>query len=196
MAKSRDSKSLQGFTLIELCCVVAICIIATGIAIPVISNATYNARLRSGAGELSGLIQQARILAEKNNSVTSIQYTVQGGAQIAYIGSTSGPLVQFNRGVVPASGAPSGTGQPTPYTLVGDTQTSNPYDNATTLGFSSRGLPCVYNVGTNSCSPPSSYFVYYLIDSRPFGNNGWAAVVVTRAGHSKVVVWDGTNWNS
>jgi len=38
------------------------------------------------------------------------------------------------------------------------------------------------------------YFVHYLTDTR-VGSAGWAAVVVTKAGRTKVVNWNGSQWN-
>src|SRR5258708_14270940 len=115
--------------------------VVAAIAIPNVLLAVSNIRLRASAGDLAGLMQQARMMAEKNNPTTPIpvypiRYAVRNGAQIAYIdlngdGSWSSsvtvngvtmsePLVEFSGTVVPAAGAPSGSGgQPSPYVLAG-----------------------------------------------------------------------------
>jgi hypothetical protein len=93
-----------------------------------------------------------------------------------------------------AAGAPTGgPGQPIPYVLVGDTAGVT-YTNNTKLGYSPRGLPCAYVAPPPTCATPAAgYFVYYVQDTNPTGVN-WAAVVVTRSGRTKVVTWNGANW--
>src|SRR5229473_1471779 len=117
----------NGFSLIELLIVVFVVMVVAALAVPNILLAVSNIRLRSSAGDLAGLMQQARILAAKNNTTYTVLYGTRNGAQIAYIdlngnGSFDNgePLMQFSGTTVPASGAPSGSGgQPTPYVLVG-----------------------------------------------------------------------------
>ena len=194
-----------GFSLVELVIVVFVAMVIAAIAIPNVLLAVTNLKLRASAGDLAGLMQQARILAAKNNTPYVLLYGTRNGAQIAYIrdprnglGSyvTLEPLIQFSGSTVPASGAPSGGGgQPSPYVLAGDTGTGS-YDNTKTLGYTGRGLPCNYDTTTTpACStPPALYFVYYLTVTR-VGRPGWAAVVVTKSGRCKVVTWNGATWN-
>jgi Tfp pilus assembly protein FimT len=171
------------------------------IAMPKFIQISYDIRLRSGAANLSGLMQQARILAAKQNAVYTIAYQAVGTVEVACVDlnvngtcDANEPTVTFARPVVPAAAAPSGGGgQPAPYVLVGDTGTTV-YTNGTTLGYSSRGLPCSYSGGT-CLTPAAGYFVYYLTDTRPGGLSGWAAVIVTRSGRSKVSVWNGSSWS-
>jgi Tfp pilus assembly protein FimT len=195
---------ISGFSLLELLIVVFVVMVVAGIAIPNILSAVANVRLRASAGDLAGLMQQARILAAKNNTTYTILYGTRNGAHIAYVdlngnGSfdTNEPLMEFSGTTVPASGTPSGSsGQPSAYVLVGDTGSSS-YDNTNTLGYTGRGLPCNYDTTTTpaTCStPPAKYFVYYMSDTR-VGGSGWAAVVVTKGGRAKIVTWNGSSWN-
>jgi type II secretory pathway pseudopilin PulG len=188
--------------LIELVAVLALFIVVAALSIPEIMQAVYGARLRATANDLAGIMQNARILAAKNNQTYDIKYTTISGDGAAYIDvsqngtyTAGDPVVIFNRGVTPAAGAPSGSGgQPPPYTLATDTTSGTPYDNSTTLAFNQRGLPCKYDNGTSppSClTPASTYFVYYLN-----GAPGWSAVVVTKAGRTRVLVWNGGAWGS
>ena len=204
-----------GFSIIELLIVLFVVMVIAAIAIPNILSAVSNIRLRASAGDLAGLMQQARIMAAKNNTIYTIRYGTRNGAQIAFIDLTSPPtgvwaptvtvngvvtdepLIEFSGTTVPASGAPSGSGgQPSAYVLAGDTG-SGSYDNTNILGFTGRGLPCNYDTTTTpaTCSTPAAkYFVYYLTDTR-VGGAGWAAVVVTKGGRAKIVTWNGSTWN-
>jgi prepilin-type N-terminal cleavage/methylation domain-containing protein len=194
----------HGFSLIELLVVLFVVMVIAAIAIPNILLAVSNIRLRASAGDLAGLMQQARILAAKSNTTYTVLYGTSNGAQIAYIDLNGNgnfdngePLVQFSGTTIPASGAPSGTGgQPSPYVLVGDMGTGS-YDNTNTLGYTGRGLPCNYDTTTTpaTCSTPAAkYFVYYLTITR-VGGSSWAAVVVTKGGRTKITTWNGSAWN-
>ncbi len=199
-------RSRRGFSLLELMIVVAITMTVMGIAIPKFLTAYYTVRLKAACADLSGLMQKGRIQAARENAVFQVLYTA-GSPQAAYVDmnndqqwdgnasvngvTQSEPIIYLNQSITVPTSAPSGTGAPTPYVLVGDSSTAN-YDNATTLGWSARGLPCAYAGGV--CATPSAgYFVYYVKDQRPTGN-GWGAVVVTRTGRTKVVTWNGAAW--
>jgi type II secretory pathway pseudopilin PulG len=207
----------SGFSLLEIVIVVFVILVVTAIAVPNVLLAVANVRLRSSAGDLAGLMQQARMMAAKNNPTTPIpvypiRYAVRNGAQIAYIdlngdGSWSSsvtvngvtmsePLVEFSGTVVPAAGAPSGSGgQPSPYVLAGDTVIGGSFfDNTNTLAYTPRGFPCDYSTPPACSTPAPKYFVYYLTDTR-VGGAGWSGVVVTKAGRTKVVNWNGSSWN-
>jgi type IV fimbrial biogenesis protein FimT len=197
----------RGFSLVELLIVVFVTLVIAAMVIPNVLLAVTNLKLRSSAGDLAGLIQQARILAAKNNAPFVVLYGTRNGAQIAYIRDsrnglaggyvTGEPLAEFSGTTTPAAGAPTGGGgQPTPYVLAGDTGGGS-YDNTNTLGYTGRGLPCNYDTTTTpaTCStPPANYFVYYLTDART-GQPGWAGVVVTKSGRCKIVMWNGAAWN-
>jgi type II secretory pathway pseudopilin PulG len=206
-----------GFSLIELLIVVFVVMVVAAIAVPNVILAVANIRLRASAGDLAGLMQQARIMAAKNNPTTPIavypvRYGVRGGRQIAYIDldgngawspsvlvngvTLSEPLTELSGTVVPAAGAPSGTGgQPSPYVLAGDTVIGGvSFDNTHTVAFTPRGFPCDYSTPPTCSTPAATYFVHYLTDTRA-GGAGWAAVVITKAGRTKVVNWNGAQWN-
>jgi prepilin-type N-terminal cleavage/methylation domain-containing protein len=194
----------RGFSLLEVLIVVAVTLIVAAIVIPNIYLAVANIRLRASAGDLAGLMQQARILAAKNNANYAILYGTINGRRIAYIDlngnstfDTGEPVMQFSGTAFPAAGAPTGGGgQPTAYVLVGDSGNGS-FDNVNTLGYTGRGLPCNYDTSTApaTCStPPAKYFTYYITDTRA-GAPGWAAVVVTKSGRAKIISWNGTTWN-
>jgi Tfp pilus assembly protein FimT len=195
---------VRGFSLVELLIVVFVVMVIAAIVIPNVLSAVSNVRLRASAGDLAGLMQQARIMAAKNNTTYAVRYGALNGAQIAYLDlngnsafNAGEPLMQFSGTTVPAAGTPTGSGgQPSAYVLVGDTG-SGSYDNTNTLGYTGRGLPCNYDTSTNpaTCSTPAAkYFAYYLTITA-VGRTSWAAVVVTKGGRSKIATWNGSTWN-
>lgn len=199
--RSRGSAASEGFSLTEIIVVLAIVMALAGVAFPIFTKISYNIRLKSAAVNISGLMQQARITAARQNAVYTVLIPSTGGRACINLNpstnstcDSSEPVIKFNSNITPATGAPNGTGgTPSPYVLAGDTGTTN-YDNATTLGYSARGLPCAY--ASSTCSTPAAgYFVYYLKDARPDGTTGWAAVVVTRTGRTKSYTWNGASWN-
>lgn len=202
MKPSRGIAASKGFSLLEIVIVMAVMLCLAGVAFPIFTKISYNVRLKSAAVNLSGLMQQARILAARQNAVYTVVIPNTGGQACINLnpGVNTGcdstePLITFNSNVTPAAAAPDGSGgTPTAYLLSGDTGTGTPYDNATTLGYSARGLPCAY-VSSTCTTPPTTYFVYYLKDPRPDGTIGWAAVVVTRTGRTKSFTWNGASWN-
>lgn len=203
----------SGVSLVELLIVVFVTLVLAAMASPKIMQAVYNLRLVGTAADLAGLMQQARIMAAKNNASNpnySIRYITQNGKQVAFIDlnnngawdanvavngvATPEPKVIFSGTVVPAAGAPSGSGgQPPAYVLSGDSSSGTVNTNTNILGFSSRGLPCNYDSPPTCSTPSTSYFVYYLTDTR-MGAPGWAGVVVTKAGRTRVVSWNGNTW--
>src|ERR1700747_2331862 len=112
-----------GFTLFEFVLVLVICLLLAGFAVPNFMNASYKIRLKSSASDLSALMQEARILAAKQNASYAILYCMIGGQQQAYIDLNGNgqwdpgePVMTFSLGVKGAAGAPSGVGgQPTTY---------------------------------------------------------------------------------
>lgn len=202
-----DVRSRRGFSLLELMIVVAITMTVMAYAVPKFLTAYYTVRLKASCADLSGLMQKGRIQAARQNAIFSINYRVSSTVQEAFVDmnnnttwdnsvtvngvTTSEPIISFEQSVTVPNSAPSGSGAPPAYVLVGDTA-GVVYDNATTLGWSARGLPCAYTGGV-CATPAAGYFVYYVKDQRSTGN-GWGAVVVTRTGRTKVVTWNGAAW--
>jgi prepilin-type N-terminal cleavage/methylation domain-containing protein len=199
--ENEQGSATRGFSLIELLVVVIIVTVVTALAFPTLIKTVATIRLRSAAGELSGIMQDARILAAKKNTVYDIKFTAIAGIQTAYVDTNLNgvydagePVTTFNGSITPASGPPTGSGgQPSPYVLSGDSSTGNPFDNRNTVAFSPRGLPCNYDTPPTCATPAASYFVIYLQGSTPAA---WAGVVVTKAGRTQVVVWNGVQWSN
>lgn len=193
---------MNGVSMVELVIVLAVILIAGALVVPNLMQTWSDLELRSAAAEVSDLMQETRILAAKKNAIYPLRFRVNNGMQQAFIDlnldgtlDAGDPYIDLPRSITAAAGAPTGSPQPTPYVLAGDTTSGTPYSNTNTLAFSSRGLPCNYDTTTTppTCTTPSAtYFVYYFQDSRP---SGWSAVVITKAGRSKVVTWSGSSWH-
>jgi type II secretory pathway pseudopilin PulG len=200
----------RGFSTLELLVVIAITLVIAGIALPGMVQTWYNLQLRATAGQVADLMQQARMTAARANISPGVPilYRVTNGMQQVYADINQNgqwdtwtpangnqqkePIMDLPR-VTAAAGAPNGTGgAPSAFVDAMDTSVGAPCDNRCTLAFSPRGLPCVYTGPGNPCTTPSaSYFVYYFQDGRP---NGWAAVLVSKAGRTRVLLWNGTSW--
>jgi prepilin-type N-terminal cleavage/methylation domain-containing protein len=185
-----------GFSLLELVVVLAISLVIAGITVPGMVQTWYNLQLRASAGEVADLMQRARMQAARGNYVVAVRYRVVGGAQQVYTDFNNAGAFNPNNGetllslarITAAPNAPGGN--PANYVDTMDTSAGAPCDNTCTLAFSPRGLPC--NLVGGACPTPSpSYFVYYFNDGRP---NGWAAVLVSKAGRTRVLMWNGTSW--
>jgi type II secretory pathway pseudopilin PulG len=190
----------NGQSMIQLIIVVAVMMILAAIAVPNINQTIAAERLRTSAGDLSGLMQQARLLATKSNTYIPIRFGNANGVPIAYadvngdavweVVNPQEPATYFSPRVFPTAGAP-----PAPYVLVGDSG-AGAFPGGTALAFSPRGLPCAYVPGPPlvCTTPAAQYFTFYITDNRP--SPGWAVVVVTKGGRSKVQIWRGNAWGN
>lgn len=193
-------KAETGFSTLELVVVMAVALIIAGISLPGLVQTWYGLQLRATASEVADLMQRARMQAARANITPGIplRYQVTNGMQRVYADFNNNgafdagePIIDLPR-VRAAAGAPNGGGgTPSAYVDPMDTSLGAPCDNACTLAFSPRGLPCNL-VGGVCNTPAASYFVYYFQDGRP---NGWAAVLVSKAGRTRVLLWNGVAWN-
>jgi Tfp pilus assembly protein FimT len=183
-----DKRHEWGFSSVEMVVVAAIILILGGFAVPVLMNTIYLSRVRGASSDLSGLVQQARILAERQNIDLGVYAGAVGtnatGAFIDTTGNgstwkTGDPDIPFAKGVT------NGVASNAPGTL---NPGFTPESASTILYFSPRGLP-VKSSGATFIA--SNGVVFYITDS----HGDWAAVSVSGAGRSKVWVWNGGAWN-
>lgn len=199
MIHRTDRQKQEGFSALELVVVIAIILVVGGMVVPGMVQTWYQIQLRSTTAEVADLIQQSRMQAARGNISPGvpIRYRVTAGIQQVYADYNNNgawdagePIIDIPR-ITAAAGAPSGGGgQPPAYVDTMDTTAGAPCDNTCTLAFSPRGLPCRL-VGGVCNTPAASYFVYYFTDNRP---SGWSAVLVSKAGRTKVLLWNGTSW--
>ena len=182
----RDSQ--RGFSTVELAVVATILLILSAMAVPVLMNTVYTAKVRGAASDLSGLVQQARILAERQNAYLAVYAgAVETNGTGVFVDTTGNgstwktgdPDIPFANGVTNgAAGNAPGTFNPgfTPETA------------GTILYFSPRGLPVKPSGATYAASQG---VVFYITDT----HGHWAAISVSPAARSKVWVWNGSGWN-
>jgi prepilin-type N-terminal cleavage/methylation domain-containing protein len=187
----------SGFSAVELIMVSTILLILGAFAIPSIDTAVADVRLRGSASDLSGLLQNARLVAVRTNATYTVRFGLPSGRG-AYVDlnnngayDTGEPMIQFG-GDANQVAAPSGSGG-APKAL---DATGGPLNWTATNGnvsFNPRGLPC--DSTKTPCGTNVGY-IFYLQDTRAFGTNGWAAVSITGAGRCQVWIWDGTTWRN
>jgi prepilin-type N-terminal cleavage/methylation domain-containing protein len=183
MREMPAGKKPDGFTLQEVMVVIAIGLVITVVALPVMSNAIANMKLRSSMTSVSGLFQDTRALAVKQNSTKtachfnmtsapySLIYFVKDATDCTSATvATADPQVEMEAPITPY-GSPTGIGAPV--VLDNATQlsvTSSPL--TTDPSFNSRGLPCTYSGGAG----------------------GWAAISISPAGRIRRWFWNGSSW--
>ena len=192
-AQGETRGTQAGFSLIEVLIVVAITMVVMVTAVPNMATGIANVRLRSSMTSLAGVLQNCRMLAVKQNRTMTTHFLDTTHGVMAYVkrSSDSGSLavsdsqVQLQAPVTRLT-APAGLNAPPAIdsTTLGFTpQTGDP-------SFSTTGRPCVYSGGL--CS--NYGFVYYFTDTRPMGQNGWAALSISPAGRMKKWFWNGSSW--
>jgi prepilin-type N-terminal cleavage/methylation domain-containing protein len=195
----QQEETQAGFSMIELLVVVAIILVVGGMTVPGLVQTWYDIQLRSSAAQVADLMQRSRIQAARANITPGIpiRYRVNGNTQQVYADFNNNgapdvgePIINLPRITAAAAAPNGGNGVPPAYVDTMDTTAGVPCDNTCTLAFSPRGLPCNL-VGAVCTTPAASYFVYYFQDNRP---NGWSAVLVSKAGRTKTLVWNGTTW--
>lgn len=190
----RSVIGVRGFTLLELMVVLVVSAVLTAITVPQAIRIVRLSRMRGAGASFSGLIQQARGMAEqKNLTLPVLTGNVQNSEPGAFVACSASSCPSGGNGTsfqsgdtsVPfASGVTNGAAGSAPSGL---SPGFTPEAAGTTMYFSPRGV-----VKTSGSSfVLATGFVFYLTDV----NSDWAAVSVSPLGRSKVWVWNGSNWN-
>jgi prepilin-type N-terminal cleavage/methylation domain-containing protein len=183
----------RGFSLIELSVVVFIGLVITVLAMPNMLLVIANTRLRGNISTLSGIYQNNRMMAIKNNRTMTTRFVTTTSGISAYVKlatdttdmTRTDTQVQMQRPIARYTSAQSNGG---PNDLSSTTLGFTPA--TTDVSFNTRGLPCAYSSGT--C--PNSGFIVYFKDTRRTGRQGWAAVSISPAGRIKKWFFNGTAW--
>jgi len=188
MVKQRTSR---GFSLLELMVVVMIILVLSIVAVPSVIRGVAAIRLRTAASSVSGLMQEARMLAVRDNATYSIATATTAGVTVVFVDldrdgtlddNERVNLVQLPQNVtMVATGAPGITG-------IGGISNYSP--TAALPSFNARGLPCS---GTSPCT--NGAFIYYLRQTRALDGDAYGAVTITQAGRIKAFTHSGSTWN-
>src|SRR5689334_9305367 len=84
MRQKRD-RAASGFSLLELMIVVGILMVVAAMAMPKIMTTIADVRLRSAVNSASGLMQQARMMAIKDNQLRKLKYSNVASGGFVYI---------------------------------------------------------------------------------------------------------------
>jgi prepilin-type N-terminal cleavage/methylation domain-containing protein len=200
-------RSAAGFSLIELLIVIAMLLCLIAISLPSVMHSVAALRCRLTMTGLSGVVQQSRSYAIKNNKNMSVHFATSGGQTIAYLEDPSLPPalasaveskeIALGQGVKLVA-KPTGTNAPPELTgtfMWGEDETPSTGD----MSFNSRGLPCYWNTTTLKCDAGTDAsgnegYVYYFTYQPPVGENGWSALSVSPAGRIKIWTASGNTW--
>jgi len=194
------SPRASGFSTVELLLVAAITIIITAISLPTLTNLVASTRMRGGMNELSGLFQNARSMAVRQNIISRVRFQLTSGEWVAYVDNgvsptgltMSTPQVRLPRQFSKVDAPSGGSGSPAALdgATCGSSMTPDTIDDTY---FSRLGLPCQYNSGT--CSGGQA-FAYYFNYAASLGPTRWTALCVSPAGRMKAWYWNGSGWTN
>ena len=213
----------SGFSMVELLIVVVIILVIAALAIPNMTQAITTFRLRGSISSLAGILQEARIIAVKQNMITKTELGTISGASVAFVDlplsskfddapgkyscfqdttqSCSEPVIQFATGVSSDFGNVPTSLDSNTYLGYDQKDSTAPFQ----VGFNQRGLPCTpapvtgrpttCSMGTLSTTKSSSNgFIYYFKITSAFGTR-WSSLTITPAGRIRVWTLNGTTWN-
>jgi Tfp pilus assembly protein FimT len=193
--------------------VLVLSLILAAIAIPNMIRIRQTARMRGAASDLSGLYEQARIYAIRDNNYYSTYILAASGnsPQLAYVdlpkGSTAknggtaaaawDPVVTLTSEVVQQAVASAPNTANLKSQLLPSTTPVTPTDTKVTAAtFGPRGLPCTplaLTGGTvcDSSGGPTAFWTF--LKNTKSGN--WQAVTITPAGRIGKWFYTGSVWN-
>jgi Tfp pilus assembly protein FimT len=186
-----------GFSLLELTMVLAMAMVASAIAVPTMITVMAKSYLRRGMGEISGLFQNGRSQAVRQNTLTRIRFQLSGNNWIAYVDdgvSPHGLTATTSQVWLPRRfskvAAPTGT-NPTPLDAATCGASITPETTEDTY-FTQLGIPCKYSGG--SCSNNTAFVYYFTYAGSMNLSTSWAAMCVSPAGRMKPWYWNGGAW--
>jgi Tfp pilus assembly protein FimT len=201
------SSESSGFTALEIMVVVAIVITVTAISLPTLSTVLANTQLRGGMGDLSGLFQNARNTAVRQNTISRVHFQSSNNRWVAFVDwidcsnstwcglSTTTPQIWLPPNFTQVSPPTGGAGMPTALNSAtcgsSTTLDSTPTDD---VYFNQMGVSCQYDPITNPSCSGSQAFAYYFNYARSLGSPSWAAMCVSPAGRMKAWYWNGGSW--
>ena len=213
-SRTQNGGSERGFSIIELSFVTIIILIISAAAIPSMITSMRMAHLRGAASDLSGLYEQARIYAIRdNNYYATYILTAATGSQIvqAYVDMPQGSPAAKNNGAGVQTGDPqvalssevvAETVGSAPNTanlesqLLPATTPVAPTDTSVTPAtFGPRGLPCTpLAVSTYTVCDNAGGATAYWTFLENTKSSTWQAVTITPAGRIQKWYYNGSTW--
>src|SRR5438445_12627526 len=179
----------RGFSLIELLIVVAIGLIASGMALALVSNAVNQIHLSSSATDYANLLQRARMRAVQDDTYYQIQTQTLSGDPIAYVdinknGSydTGEPMMVFASGVTykAQSAGPALSNLKSQFLPSGSVAQGSLQSTMIPI-FGPRGLPCQVSGSACPYLDAGGNPVSYVLFIQNTQNNAWQAITVNPA---------------
>jgi prepilin-type N-terminal cleavage/methylation domain-containing protein len=173
-------KPKSGFSLIELCIVMAIMLTVTALAFPSLRRTVNSYRLNSSANAVKDMLQRAQTAARSANEpyyaqVNALDPLRRMSAQAANGVAPGRPLLTAETEVTITLQA-AGPGNIND--LINAMGGIVPAPPGTPIGFNARGLPCVGNPANPYLCPGPTGFIWFMQSP----NGDWAAVTVSPAG--------------
>jgi prepilin-type N-terminal cleavage/methylation domain-containing protein len=186
----------NGFSLVELVLSLAVLLVITTLAIPVVVRSLQTYQLNSTASQLAGMLKFAKFDAIRQNTKVSCQIQFNSGVWAVWVDSNGNGI---RDGAEPAM-AISGTD-----TLLSAGPVPSPNPIIATLGPGSSGVPWTVVSGSNGSitfdqrgvvSYPGATTIYALYIGNPNDpNSGYRAIITLPSG--AVQVWTSSsagNW--
>jgi prepilin-type N-terminal cleavage/methylation domain-containing protein len=197
-------KNDRGFSLLELCVVLAILMIVAGMLFINAVSAIRNIRLTQSATSYANLLQHARIRAVQDDTYYMVRAVPGADPPTAFVdlaqtGTYSptappDPMMTFLQDVVPKSfsDGPGLDDLKSKFLPASGLDTVDTGDPGPTFG--PRGLPCKPSAPSGGTCPsmtPTSY-ITFLQNAQ---STKWEAVTVTPAGRIGIWSYNGTSWS-
>lgn len=200
-----------GFTLVEISLVVIISLILAAIAIPSLLTAIRLAHLRGAASDYSGLLEQARIYAVRDNKYYAtyilapvgsaavaqayVDLSKNGGTAVV----TGDPSITIESDVVQeAVGSAPNTNDLKNQLLPAITPVTPTDSSVTAPTFGPRGLPCTpltlsgtTSIICDNSGGPTAFWTF-LENTQ---SSSWQAVTITPAGRIQRWYNNGSTWS-
>ena len=185
--------------MVELLVVVAIIFALTAISLPTLTSLLAASQVRGAMGDLSGLFQNARNLAVRQNTITWVRFQNSNNRWVAFVDNgasptnltTSTPQVYLPTQMTKVS-PPSGTPTALDEATCGAASSST-LDTTHDTYFNQLGIPCQSSGSTCSTATPFAHYFNYAGSS---GSPSWAALCVSPAGRIKAWYWTGSSWTN
>jgi len=197
-------KNDRGFSLLELCLVLAILMIVAAMVFINAVSAVRNIRLTQSATSYANLLQHARIRAVQDDTYYTVRTVASTDPPMAFLDlnktgtfsptAPTDPMIAFLQDVTPKlfGDGPGLADLKSRFLPTAGGSTVDTNDPGPTFG--PRGIPCKpssLSGGTCPSMTPTSY-ITFLQNAQ---SKKWEAVTVTPAGRIGIWSYNGTNWS-